>query len=113
MSVKNPPKHTETQLSSIARGKLNSEYGIAGPVNPSVVHASTMAMHSLADLESVPDVYHQTGRGVYGIYGSSLHRSFEEMISELEGGYDSLIVESGLAAVTLVLQTFCSKPIAH
>ncbi|MEL7028876.1 MAG: cystathionine beta-lyase, partial [Pseudomonadota bacterium] len=71
-----------------------------GGVNPAVEHASTLLFETVADLR-------HGGRNYgYGRYGSEVHRKFEECVCELEGGVETRLAPSGLAAVNAALIAF-------
>ena len=88
------PKHTETKL--VHAGRRSSQYH--GVVNPPVLHASTILFDSLAELEkagaSTP------GKVTYGRHGTPTRFLLEEAVAELEGGYGTLCVSSGVSAIT-------------
>ena len=72
-----------------------------GAVNTPVYRATTILFESIADLEAAE-------RGeypgiTYGLHGLPTVRDLQLAMAELEGGYASLAVASGLAAVTLAL----------
>lgn len=75
-----------------------------GAVNPPVYHVSTILY---------PDVETMEQRGTkpfdgmtYGRFGTPTTFALEEAVCALEGGYRSIAVPSGLAALTLVLESF-------
>ncbi len=100
------PQKPATQL--VHAGRRSSEYH--GVVNPPVLHASTILFESLADLEkagsSVP------GKVTYGRHGTPTRFLLEEAVAELEGGFGTLCVSSGVAAITNAILAFV-KPGDH
>ncbi|MBI5120215.1 MAG: cystathionine beta-lyase [Rhodospirillales bacterium] len=75
-----------------------------GAVNPPVYHVSTILY---------PDVETMEQRGTkpfegmtYGRFGTPTSFALEEAVCALEGGHRSIAVPSGLAALTLVLESF-------
>ncbi|MCW4114472.1 cystathionine beta-lyase [Aurantimonas sp. MSK8Z-1] len=73
-----------------------------GFVNPPVVRASTVLF---------PDTQTMRGNGQkyrYGLRGTPTTDALEAMLSELEGAHNTVLVPSGLAAVTLPLLAFLS-----
>ncbi len=73
-------------------------------VNPPIYHASTVMFESYAELRAA-------GKGeyegfTYGTDGSPTQKAFEQAMTELEGGYYTRAVPSGLLAITSVLQAF-------
>jgi cysteine-S-conjugate beta-lyase len=72
-----------------------------GAVNTPVYRASTILFDSVAELEAAARGEHP---GVtYGLHGLPTVTDLQEAIAELEGGYATLAVPSGLAAITLAL----------
>ena len=100
------PKHTATKL--VHAGRRSSQYH--GVVNPPVLHASTILFDSLAELEkagaSTP------GKVTYGRHGTPTRFLLEEAVAELEGGYGTLCVSSGVSAITNAILAFV-KPGDH
>lgn len=75
-----------------------------GAVNPPVYHVSTILHASVEEMEK---------RGAtpfegmtYGRFGTPTTFALEEAVCALEGGYRSIAVPSGLAGLTLVLESF-------
>lgn len=81
-----------------------------GAVNPPVFHASTILSPSLAEWDrkkaerarDVPGTY-------YGRLGTPTTRSLEDALTELEGGYRTALVPSGLAACATALLAFAEQ----
>lgn len=73
-----------------------------GFVNPPVVHASTVLFPDAATMEGRNQKY------VYGTRGTPTTDALAEAIDELEGSAGTIIVPSGLAAVTIPLLAFLS-----
>ncbi|MEO6747483.1 MAG: PLP-dependent transferase [Caldimonas sp.] len=71
-----------------------------GSVQPAVHKASTVIFENVAALRA-RDWKHKTGY-TYGLHGTPTSFMLEERIATLEGGLQTLIVPSGLAAITLV-----------
>ncbi len=75
-----------------------------GIVNPPVYHASTILYPSVAAME---EASRKPFDGVtYGLRGTPTTFAFEDAVSELENGFRTVAVCSGLAAVTAPLLTF-------
>lgn len=68
-----------------------------GFVNTPVYRGSTVIFKNLAALESQQQPY------LYGRAGNPTTRQVEEIVTELEGAYDTRLVPSGLAAITVAL----------
>ncbi|HEX8010920.1 MAG TPA: cystathionine beta-lyase [Casimicrobiaceae bacterium] len=72
-----------------------------GAVNTPVYHATTILFDTVAELEAAERGEHP---GVtYGLHGLPTVTDLQAAMAELEGGYASLAVPSGLAAITLSL----------
>jgi cystathionine beta-lyase len=78
-----------------------------GIVNTPVYHASTVISPNLADWEQKDRDYAADKPGVYyGRHGTPTLAAFEEAITELEGGYRSMLYPSGLAACACALISY-------
>lgn len=75
-----------------------------GVVNPPVYHASTIVFPTLAALEEADRTPYEGTR--YGRRGTPTTFALEEAVATLEGGYRSIAVPSGLAAITISLLAF-------
>lgn len=71
-----------------------------GFVNPPVVHASTVLFPDAATMESRDQKY------TYGTRGTTTTDALQNAINALEGSVDTILVPSGLAAVTVPLLAF-------
>ena len=100
------PQKPATQL--VHAGRRSSEYH--GVVNPPVLHASTILFESLADLEKAGSS--APGKVTYGRHGTPTRFLLEEAVAELEGGFGTLCVSSGVAAITNAILAFV-KPGDH
>lgn len=90
----------QTKLCASGRPHASDRNKGAHPVNPPVERVSTILFPTYADfLEG-------TAKGLYGRFGSSTHRAFEESVSVLEGGHSTRIAPSGLLAVTAAILAF-------
>ncbi|WP_321916614.1 cystathionine beta-lyase [Paraburkholderia sp. J11-2] len=96
--------HSETVL---LHGAYDPET-FGGVVNPPVFRASTIVFRDMEDMEtraramSSPD-----GQELwYGRKGTPTTFALQEMLAQLEGGYRSLLVSSGLAACTSAIMAF-------
>ena len=73
-------------------------------INPPVHHASTVLFDSYADLQAANRGEY---RGIsYGTAGVPVQHSFENAITEIEGGYYSKAFQSGINAITTTLMAF-------
>jgi cystathionine beta-lyase len=68
-----------------------------GFVNTPVFRGSTVLFKTLADLDAQAQPY------LYGRAGNPTTRSVETIITALEGAHDTILVPSGLAAITVAL----------
>lgn len=81
-----------------------------GIVNPPVYHASTVLFPTLKELKNASAL--PRGSVYYGRYGTPTRHALEDAIAALEGGYGTLCVSSGYAAVTHAILAFV-KPGDH
>lgn len=81
-------------------GRMSREH--FGAVNTPVYRASTILQPSLETLETGNAPY------VYGRRGTPSSKSLEAAINELEGAAQTVLVPSGLGAITLALLSVCS-----
>jgi cystathionine beta-lyase len=78
-----------------------------GVLNPPVFHASTILSPTLADYEAKKQLRAKEVPGTYyGRFGTSTARALEEAITELEGGYRTVVYPSGLAACAGALLSY-------
>jgi cystathionine beta-lyase len=77
-------------------------------VNPPIVRGSTVLHADVADMRERSRRYRsgEAGPVNYGVYGTPTHHAFFELLSELEGGYRSWAVSSGLTACTIAMLAF-------
>ena len=85
----------ETRLVAAAR-----EFAEFGFVNPPVYHASTILFPTVQALRDRTQPY------LYGRRGTPTSRALETAVARLEGGHDTRVCGSGLAAVTTALLAF-------
>jgi cystathionine beta-lyase len=95
-----PPVQRETRLVHVARDPLRD----AGAVNPPVYRASTVVYPSLREFAARAERRYTTYS--YGLQGTPTTMALAEAVAELSGGSRSVIVSSGLAAVTHALTAF-------
>lgn len=74
-----------------------------GFVNTPIHRGSTVLFRTLDDLEAAMRVDTRTGPFVYGLMGNPNSRELETMLARLDGGAGAVVVESGLAAVSVPL----------
>jgi cysteine-S-conjugate beta-lyase len=77
-------------------------------INPPIVRGSTVLHASVADMKERSRRYRTDEPGAvnYGLYGTPTHHALFELLTELEGGYKSWAVPSGLAACTITMLAF-------
>lgn len=90
----------ETRLTEVGRDPA-ANHGI---VNPPVYHASTIVFPTLAALEAADLTPYDGTR--YGRRGTPTTFALEDAVAALEGGWRSIAVPSGLAAITASLLAF-------
>jgi cystathionine beta-lyase len=95
-----PPVQRETRLVHVARDPLRD----GGAVNPPVYRASTVIYPSLRDFAGRAERRYTSYS--YGLQGTPTTMALAEAVAELSGGARSVIVSSGLAAVTHALTAF-------
>ncbi|SLN49879.1 cystathionine beta-lyase [Oceanibacterium hippocampi] len=90
----------ETRLVVAGRHPEKNE----GVVNPPVYHASTILYPTVAAMEEMAKArLSGERRTYYGRSGTSTTRAFEDIVTELEGGYRTALLPSGLAAISIAL----------
>ena len=78
-------------------------------VNPPLVRGSTVLHADVADLRERSRrgaAGDETGPVSYGIHGTPTHGAFLEALTQLEGGYRSWALPSGLSACTIAILAF-------
>jgi len=96
----NKPEKKNYRLATRLTHTGNSPDDFHGFVNPPVVHASTVLF---------PDYETMTNRSqkyTYGTRATPTTDALAEVINEMEGSYGTILVPSGLAAVTVPLLAF-------
>jgi len=93
-------KRKDTVLASAGRDP-EANHGV---VNPPVYHASTIVYPTVADMEYADKTPFDGTR--YGRRGTPTTFALEDAVAELEGGYRSVAVPSGLAGITISLLAF-------
>ena len=90
---------TGTRLAHIARDP-RAQHGF---VNTPIHRGSTVLFPTLDALEGAMRVDSRTGPYIYGLMGNPNSRELETMRARLDGGAGAVVVESGLAAVSVPL----------
>jgi cysteine-S-conjugate beta-lyase len=90
----------ETRLVHAARDEQRDR----GAVNPPIYRASTIVYPSLREFASRAERRYTSYS--YGLQGTPTTMALAEAVAELSGGYRSVIVSSGLAAVTHAMTAF-------
>ena len=99
-------KKSESDATKAVHGGGYDPHSHGGAVNPPVYHVSTVAFPTVEEFETRGKSRFTKDRMVYGVMGTPTHFVFEKAVAELEGGYDSVVVGSGLTAVTCALAAF-------
>ncbi|HEY9344417.1 MAG TPA: cystathionine beta-lyase [Inquilinus sp.] len=76
-----------------------------GMVNPPVYHSSTVLWPTVAAMDASHAGF-EHGVYSYGRVGTPTSEAFEDAVTALEGGYGTVAVSSGLAAVNVALTAF-------
>lgn len=108
MSASRRDMRNETKVARLGR----AHGGDGTTVNLPVHRASTIAFSSVATIDGAKKARFDKGRVFYGRFGTPDVFAFEEAITELEGGFGTVAVPSGLAACVLPLVAFL-KPGDH
>jgi cysteine-S-conjugate beta-lyase len=95
-----PRHHRKDTLLTHTGRDPEANFGI---VNPPVYHASTILSKNMAEWEA-KRAAPPFSVIRYGLHGTPTTFALEELLAKIEGGYRSMIVSSGLAAVTGPLQ---------
>jgi cystathionine beta-lyase len=90
----------ETRLVHVARDPVRD----AGAINPPIYRASTIVYPSLSEFARRAERRYTSYS--YGLQGTPTTMALAEAIADLSGGYRSVIVSSGLAAVTHAMTAF-------
>lgn len=99
MSEQNKSKKTRTTLTTLGRDTKDQK----GFINPPIYKGSTVLFPDVAALRANNAIY------TYGRHATPTSRAFCDAMTELEGGDDTVLTESGTAAVILVLHTFAKQ----
>lgn len=98
MQEKSGKRSLETVLTHVGRNP-EDQFGF---VNTPVYRGSTVLFKTLAELDA------QAQRYLYGRAGNPTTDAVESVVTELEGAYQTKLVPSGLAAITIALMS-CVK----
>lgn len=102
--MKNPDSSSlADKTRAIVRGRAPEDHH--GVVNTPVYRASTVLHPTVEAFEQRHDPSNKQ-RVVYGLLGTPSTFDLEEVIADLEGGHDAVLLPSGLAAITTALTTF-------
>jgi cystathionine beta-lyase len=94
------PMQPETRLVHVARDPVRD----AGVINPPIYRGSTIVYPSLSEFARRAERRYTSYS--YGLQGTPTTMALAEAIADLSGGYRSVIVSSGLAAVTHAMTAF-------
>lgn len=101
--------HLQTTLQHLGQAQFDEQTGVAPVALPSM-RTSTVRFKSLAHLDQAFTDLKQGGRSVvYGRGGLDTHRALEDVFCELEEGEYSVLVPSGMAAISLGLLSFLQQ----
>ncbi len=99
-------KRRKKRMSTLVTQAGRTPFDHFGFVNPPVYRGSTVLFPTVADLEGLNQPY------TYGTKGTPTTRALEEAWCEIAGAEDTVLVPSGLAAISLALVT-ATKAGAH
>ena len=88
----------ETSLTALAREAT-------GFVNPPVVRGSTVIFKTVDELDAALKTDLKTGPYAYGLMGTPTERAFESALAVLDSADGAVLVESGLAAVSVAIMS--------
>lgn len=96
-----------TQLINAGRNPQRFE----GVVNTPIVRGSTLLSPNMAhwiekNRQHAEDKF---GVSIYGRFGTATHHALQEAITEISGGYRTMLYPSGLAAIASVVTAFVSS----
>lgn len=94
-------KNKDTLLAHLGRDSERFD----GAVNPPVYHASTILSPNLEHYDK-PGRRFDIDKVFYGRMGTPTTRALERAVAQLEGGAESIVVPSGVAAVTIAIMAF-------
>jgi len=77
-----------------------------GSVNPPVYHASTILHETVESGKAARERRWEPGTYTYGRHGTPTHEALEASVAALEGGWRSITMGSGLAAINAALLAF-------
>jgi len=101
------PQDTKSQRDAtraITRGRTSPEHH--GAVNTPVYHASTILHPDVDAFEKRHDSNANRRKVIYGLLGTPTTFDLEEVLADLEGGHDAVLVPSGLASISVALLSF-------
>ena len=104
------PKTPADATRAITNGRTSAEHH--GAVNTPVYHASTILHPDVESFETRHDPTTNRRKVIYGLLGTPTSFDLEEVLADLEGGHDAVLVPSGLAAISIALLSFL-KPGDH
>ncbi len=91
----------DTRLGHLGRDPARFD----GAVNPPVYHASTVIAPDTETFKASGRRRFEKGETVYGRFGTPTHQMFEDALTELEGGADTVALGNGLQAIAVALLT--------
>jgi cystathionine beta-lyase len=106
MSTDKIEKRRNKRMATLVTQAGRAPFDHFGFVNPPVYRGSTILFPTVADLEGLRQPY------TYGTKGTPTTRALETAWSEIAGAADTVLVPSGLAAISLSLLT-ATKAGAH
>ena len=99
MAESTPEGSPESLLPHLGRNPREQ----AGFVNPAIHRGSTVVFDTLEECVGAHDIDFKDGPYTYGLLGTPVERELEAAMARLDGGEGSVVLGSGLAAVTVAL----------
>lgn len=93
----------KTKRTALIHSGRQENGGLAYPVNPSVMRASTILFKDTATWNQYRELRKTERVLSYGARGTQTNFELEKMITELEGGFRTQLFPTGLAALATVL----------
>ena len=99
MTEERPGGPLESLLPHVGRDPAEQ----SGFVNPAIHRGSTVVFETLEQCIGAHDIDYKDGPYTYGLLGTPVERQLESAMARLDGGVGSVVLGSGLAAVTVAL----------
>ena len=98
-----PHSHDSRGIGTRLAHTARAPHAHSGFVNTPIHRGSTVLFKTLDELEAAMAANTRTGPFTYGLIGNPNSRELERMLASLDGASGAVVVESGLAAVSVAL----------